>query len=158
MDADCVWLIILRNSVPAIFLYSLKDSGVFEFSRTINLPGNPFELGVEDDKKLIVAVDPSGKEAGEYDVKKSLLRVEYVDGEYRVSEDVIKDAESLDAEVFLNDDVPAEEFERMLYSAETLRKVYFDEKGDEEEIKDELMNEDGLDIKNEGKIKDDTEL
>lgn len=158
MDAEFVWLIILRNRVPAIFLYSLKDSGVFEFSRTINLPGNPFELGVEDDKKLIVAVDPSGKEAGEYDVKKSLLRVEYVNGEYRVSEDVIKDAESLDAEVFLNDDVPAEEFERMLYSAETLRKVYFDEKGDEEEIKDELMNEDGLDIKNEGKTKDDTEL
>lgn len=94
------------------------------------------------------------------------MRVEYADGEYQVSDDVIKDFGAVDAEVLLNDNVPADDYERMLYSAEPLRKVYFEEKGDaeiregsevkdeQEEVKDEPMGEAGPHITHEPEVKD----
>lgn len=97
-----------------------------------------------------MAVDPTHKEAGEERVKKSLLRVECVNGEYQVSDELLKNVGIVDANLFSNDDVPADEYDRMLYSAETLRKVVFDEdRGgadetrEEFEVKDEPMGEAG---------------
>lgn len=128
------------HSVPAIFLFNLQDSGALEFSNTIHLPGNPFEVGVVDDKKLLVAVDPRQKDAGTYDIKKSLLTVEHADGGYKVLEDVIKDAGSLEAEILSSEDIPSDELDKMLYSAETLRKIYPEDKVDAEDIKGEQDN------------------
>lgn len=77
---------------------------------------------------MIVAVDPSRKESGAYDLKKSLLRIKHVDGEYRVSEDVIQHTVDVESEVFFGDDVSAEELDKLLYSAETLRKSNFEDR------------------------------
>ncbi|CAN8099130.1 unnamed protein product [Discula destructiva] len=141
-DNEGMRIVVICERVPAIFLYRLKDSGALEYSSTINLPGNPFEVGVQDNNKLIVAFDPSNKQAGEFDVKKSLLRVEHVGGEYQVSEDVVKDVASVAAEVSSSDDVTPEEFEKMLYSAETLRKIYLEERVPADEINDDADTKD----------------
>lgn len=87
-----------------------------------------------DAQNLIVAIDPSHKEAGAYDVKKSLLRVKHADGEYQVSEDVIRSGSDLEAEVFYGDDVSVQEVNKLLYSTETLRKTNFEDRGDVEEL------------------------
>lgn len=123
------------TSVPAIFLFSLKSTGSLELSRTIDLPGNPFDIGVIDAQNLVVAVDPSHKEAGAYDLNKSLLRVKHLGDEYRVSEDVIQLTADLEAEAFYDEDVPGLEWDKLLYSAETLRKSNFEDREDAEETK-----------------------
>lgn len=107
-----------------------------EPSRTIKIPGNPFDIGVVDGNNLIVAVDPSHKEAGAYDLKQSLLRIKHVDSEYRVSDDVIQNTADLEAEVSL-DDISNLEMGKLLYSAETLRKSNFEDREAAEETKAE---------------------
>lgn len=76
--------------------------------------------------KLVVAADPSQKEdSSAFDLKNSLLKVKYQSGEYQVSDDLVKDlpegSEEEDA------DVSDEELQRLLYSAETLRKLESEE-------------------------------
>jgi hypothetical protein len=107
-------------------MFTLKAAGSLAFSRTITLPGNPLELQVVDGEKLLVAVEPEAREAGEYDAKKSLLKVEHVDGEYRVSDGVVKDVPDLgDNET----DLAEEEMQMLLYSADNLRKMEFEDGG-----------------------------
>lgn len=125
----------MKHSVPAIFLFNLKGADTLEFSRTIDLPGNPFEIAIVDAQHLIVAVDPDHRKAGAYDVRRSLLRVKLVDSEYHVSEDVIQNATVLEAEVSSDDDVSEQELGKLLYTAETLRKGNFEGRGDAEEMK-----------------------
>lgn len=108
------------DSVPALFLFMLKDTGSLEFSQTVHLPGNALEVGVVDGEKLIVAVDPNQKEARDYDLQKSLVMVEYANGEYQIADNVVTDVADLNTEDM---DVPDEEVQRLLYSAETLRKL-----------------------------------
>lgn len=118
-------------SVPAIFLFNMNDKGDLEPSLTIDLPGNPFDVGVVNGQNLIVPVDPTEKgEDGMYDLNKSLLRVTHADGEYRVSEDVIQNAADLETEASAVDEVSSIEMEKMLYSAETLRKSNFEDRED----------------------------
>lgn len=119
------------NSVPAMFLFSMNDKGDLEPSLTIDLPGNPFDIAVVNAQNLIVPVDPTDKqEDGMYDLKRSLLRITHADGEYKVSEDVIQQAEDLDAESSSVDYVSSIEMEKLLYSAETLRKSNFEDRED----------------------------
>lgn len=98
----------------------LKDTGSLEFSRTVNLPYNVLEVGVVDGEKLIVAVDPNRKEAGEYDLQKSLMMVEHANGDYQIPDDPVTNVADLNQEDI---DVSYEELQRLLYSAETLRKL-----------------------------------
>lgn len=112
-------------SVPALFLFTLKDTGSLEFSCTIRLPGNPLDLGVVDAAKIVVAVD-LGQEGIEDDLFKSLLQVERADGEYRIGEDIVKDVPDVGKE---DTDVPVEELNKLLYSAETLRKTDYEDGG-----------------------------
>lgn len=114
------------HSVPAIFMFTLKAAGSLEFSRTITLPGNPLELQVVDGERLLVAVEPKAREAGEYDAKQSILKVEHADGEDRVSDGVVKDVPDLgDNET----DLAEEEMQMLLYSTENLRKMEFEDGG-----------------------------
>lgn len=136
-------------SVPAIFLFNLKDPGALDFTRTINLPGNPFEVGVVDGKTLIVALDPSNKEPGEYSVKKSLVRLAYANGDYQISEDVVKNVGSEEADIFSSEDIPADEYDKMLYSAETLRKIYLEDRIEADEVKEEPEAKDEADVMDE---------
>lgn len=107
-------------------MFTLKATGSLKYSRTIGLPGNPLELEVVDGEKLLVAVEPHAREAGEYDAKKSLLKVEHVNGEYQVSDGVVQDVPDLgDSET----DVTEEEAQLLLYSAENLRKMDFEDGG-----------------------------
>lgn len=116
----------------------MTDKGELEPSLTINLPGNPFDIGVVNAQNLIVPVDPTDKEEdGTYNLKKSLLRVTHADGEYKVSEDVIQHAADLEAEASSVDDVSSLEMEKLLYSAETLRKSNFEDREDGDGIKAE---------------------
>lgn len=109
----------------------MNDKGGVEPSLTIGLPGNPFDIGVVNAQNLIVPVDPAGKEEdGTYDLQKSLLRVTHTDGEYKVSEDVTQDGADLEAEISSVDDVSSIEMEKLLYSAETLRKSNFEDRED----------------------------
>lgn len=117
-----------KHSVPALFLFVLKDTGYLKFSRTIKLPGNPLEVGVVDTTRLVVAVDPI-QETGDYDVFKSLLKVEHADGEYHISDGLVKDIPDVSKE---DANVSAEEMKRLLYSAETLRKLDAEGAGDAE--------------------------
>lgn len=109
----------------------MNDKGDLEPSATIDLPGNPFDIGVDNAQSLIIPVDPTDKaEDGTFDVKKSLLRVTHADGEYKVLEDVIQHATELEAETPSVDDVSSIEMEKLLYSAETLRKSNFEDRED----------------------------
>lgn len=121
--------------MPAIFLFNLDKEGGLEFSRTIDLVGNPFDIGIVDGQTLIVAVDPSHEEAEPFDLSKSLLRIRQVDGEYRVSEDVIQDNADLEADASSEDDISGMERNKMLYSAEMLRKTNFEDRDAAEETK-----------------------
>lgn len=112
-----------KYSVPALFLFILQDTGSLEISRTIRLPGNPLEVGVVDGTNLVVAVEPI-HETGDYDVFKSLLKVEHLNGGYQISEGLVKDVPEVSNE---DSDVSAEELKRLLYSAETLRKLDVEE-------------------------------
>lgn len=113
-------------SVPALFIFNLKDTGSLEFSHSIRLPGNPLEIGIVDGEKLVVATDPSHKEdGGGYDLRKSLLEVKHASGEYQVLDELVKDLpEASEAE---DADIPDEELQRLLYSAEALRKIESEE-------------------------------
>lgn len=79
-----------------------------------------------DGETLLVAAEPNAREASEYDTKKSILKVKHVDGQYQVSDDVVKEIPDLgDNET----DLTEEEMQALLYSAENLRKMEFDEPG-----------------------------
>lgn len=73
-----------------------------------------------DNDKLVVAVDQVHKEVPEHGLEKYLLRVESTNDEYQVLGDLIKDTQDLNTE---DEDIPEEELQRLLYSAETLRKL-----------------------------------
>lgn len=107
-------------------MFTLTAAGSLSASRTISLPGNPLEIEVVNDKTLLVAVEPNTRDGGEQDAKKSLLKVEHVKGEYQVSDEVVQDVPDLsDNET----DVAEDELQMLLYSAENLRKMDFEEGG-----------------------------
>lgn len=119
-------VLVICERVPAIFIFTLKAAGSPEFSRTITLPGNPLELQVVNGERLLIAVEPKAREAGEYDAKQSILKVEHADGEYRVSDGVVRYVPDLgDNET----DLAEEEMQMLLYSAENLRKMEFEDGG-----------------------------
>ncbi|ROW16098.1 hypothetical protein VPNG_01944 [Cytospora leucostoma] len=125
-EEEGVTVLVVVERVPAIFIFTLKANGSLDFSRTIRLPGNPLEVDVVDGETLLVAAEPNARDAGEYDTKKSILKVEHVNGEFQVSDGVINDIPDLgDNET----DLTEEEMQALLYSAENLRKMEFDEPG-----------------------------
>lgn len=116
-------------SVPAVFMFILQASGSLEFSRTISLPGNPMDIAIVSSEKAVVAVDPGHESASGGDLKKSLLKVEHINGEYKASDDLVQDISDLgDGET----DVSEEELQKLLYSAETLRKMESEDGADAE--------------------------
>lgn len=60
---------------------------------------------------------------------KSLLKLEHADGMYQVNDGLVKDIPDISQE---DADVSAEELVKLLYTAETLRKMESDEAGDAE--------------------------
>ncbi|KAJ4396974.1 tRNA (guanine-N(7)-)-methyltransferase non-catalytic subunit trm82 [Gnomoniopsis smithogilvyi] len=134
-DGKEMRILMICERVPAIFLFTLSTTGSLEPSGTIRLPGNPFSIGVVEAQQLIVAVDPSHKDAGAYDLKKSLLRINHLMDEYRVSEDVIQDTAELEAEALSDDDISDMEMDKLLYNAEMLRKSNFEDREAAEETK-----------------------
>ncbi|KUI66780.1 tRNA (guanine-N(7)-)-methyltransferase non-catalytic subunit trm82 [Cytospora mali] len=125
-----VTILAICERVPAIFMFTLKTSGSLEFARMISLPSNPLEVEVVDGERLLVAVEPNALESGEYDAKKSLLKVEHINGEYQVSDEVVNDVPDLgDNET----DIATEEIQMLLYSAENLRKMDFEDGGPDAE-------------------------
>lgn len=116
-----------RHRVPALFLYTLKEAGSLEFVNTIKLTGNPLDVGIVDSAKLVVAVDTStNAAAGDHDLKKSLLKVEQRNGEYQVSEGLIQDIPELED---TSAEILEDELQKLLYTAETLRKLDLEEGG-----------------------------
>lgn len=108
------------SSVPAIFLFTLSATGTLDYVRNISLPGNPLEVEVVDGDRLVVAVEPSRPEGGEYDLSKSLLKVEHVGEQYQVTDGLISQVPDLgEHETNLAED----EVQTLLFNAENLRKT-----------------------------------
>ncbi|KAF3762418.1 hypothetical protein M406DRAFT_265134 [Cryphonectria parasitica EP155] len=119
-------VVVICERVPVLFIYTLQSSASLEFSAAVRLPGNPLDVGVVSGKELVVTVDRDQKDANQDALEKSILGVKYTDGEYVVSDDLIKELPDLGAE---DQDISSEELQSLLYSAETLRKL---ETGDAE--------------------------
>lgn len=107
-------------SVPAIFLFTLKATGTLDYVRNISLPGNPLEIEVLDGDRLVVAVEPTRSESGEYDLSKSLLKVEHVGEQYQVTDGLISHVPDLGEH---ETDLAEDELQTLLFNAENLRKT-----------------------------------
>lgn len=107
-------------SVSAIFLFTLKATGTLDYVRNISLPGNPLEIEVLDGDRLVVAVEPTRSESGEYDLSKSLLKVEYVGEQYQVTDGLISHVPDLGEH---ETDLAEDELQTLLFNAENLRKT-----------------------------------
>lgn len=117
-------------SVPALFIYRLQASGVLEFQSPIILGGPPMDVAVINSKELVVAMDLSLEKDSQNFVSSSLIRVQYVEGGgYSVENKLIKEATAAD----LGDgevDASGADIQKLLYSAETLRKMDFEDGAD----------------------------
>lgn len=107
-------------SVPAIFLFTLSATGTLDYVRNISLPGNPLEVEVVDGDRLVVAVEPTRPEGGEYDLSKSLLKVEHVGEQYQVTDGLISQVPDLGEH---ETDLAEDEVQTLLFNAENLRKT-----------------------------------
>lgn len=107
-------------SVPAIFLFTLKATGTLDYVRNISLPGNPLEIEVLDGDRLVVAVEPTRSESGEYDLSRSLLKVEHVGEQYQVTDGLISQVPDLGEH---ETDLAEDELQTLLFNAENLRKT-----------------------------------
>jgi hypothetical protein len=101
-------------------LFTLRPNGTLEYSRNIGLPGNPLEVEVVDGDRLVVAVEPTRTEGGEYDLSKSLLKVEHVGQDYRVTDGFVGHVPDLGEH---ETDLAEEELQTLLFNAENLRKT-----------------------------------
>jgi hypothetical protein len=104
--------------VPAIFLFTLRPNGTLDYVRNISLPGNPLEVEVVSSDRLVIAVEPA--RAGEYDLSKSLLKVERVGQDYEVADGLIGPVPDLGEH---ETDLAEEELQTLLFNAENLRKT-----------------------------------
>lgn len=109
-----------RYSVPAIFLFTLRSTGTLDYVRNISLPGHPLEIEVVDGDRLVVAVEPTRTHGGEYDLSKSLLRVELEGQEYKVTDGLVGQVPDLGEH---ETDLAEEELQTLLFNAENLRKT-----------------------------------
>lgn len=107
-------------SVPAIFLFTLRETGNLDYVRNITLPGNPLEVEVVDGDRLVVAAEPTRAEGGEYDLSKSLLKVEHVGEQYQVTEGLVGHVPDLGEH---ETDLAEDELQTLLFNAENLRKT-----------------------------------
>lgn len=107
-------------SVPAIFLFTLSATGTLAYVRNISLPGNPLEVEVVDGDSLVVAIEPTRSEGGEYDLSKSLLKVEHVGEQYQVTDGLISHVPDLCEH---ETDLAEDEVQTLLFNAENLRKT-----------------------------------
>lgn len=107
-------------SVPAIFLFTLSTTGTLDYVRNISLPGNPLEVEVVDGDRLVVAVEPTRSEGGEYDLSKSLLKVKHVGEQYQVTDGLISQVPDLGEH---ETDLAEDEVQTLLFNAENLRKT-----------------------------------
>lgn len=108
------------RSVPALFLFTLTASGTMDYVRNISLPGSPLEVEVVDGDRLVVAVEPARAGGGEYDLSKSLLKVERVGEGYQVNDGLIGHVPDLGEH---ETDLAEEEVQTLLFNAENLRKT-----------------------------------
>lgn len=107
-------------SVPAIFLFTLRARGALDYVRNISLPGNPLEVEVVDGDKLVVAVEPTRSEGGEYDLSESLLKVEHMGEQYQVTDGLVGHVPDLGEH---ETDLREDELQTLLFNAENLRKT-----------------------------------
>lgn len=110
--------------MPAIFLFTLRAAGTLDYVRNISLPGNPLEVEVVDGDRLVVAVEPTRSEGEEYDLSKSLLKVEHVGEQYQVTDGLIGQVPDLGEH---ETDLAEDEVQTLLFNAENLRKTDFEE-------------------------------
>lgn len=111
-------------SVPALFLFTLKATGTLDYVRNISLPGNPLEVEVVDGDKLVVTVEPTRAGSGEYDLSKSLLKIEHVGEQYQVTDGLVGHVPDLGEH---ETDLAEDELQTLLFNAENLRKTDFEE-------------------------------
>lgn len=105
--------------MPALFLFTIRSTGTLDYLCNISLPGNPLEVEVVDGDRLVVAVEPA-RTGGEYDLSKSLLKVEYVGEQYQVTGGLIGHVPDLGEH---ETDLAEEELQTLLFNAENLRKT-----------------------------------
>lgn len=108
------------RSVPAIFLFTLAATGSLDYVRNISLPGSPLEVEVVDGDRLVVAVEPARTGGGEYDLSKSLLKVERVGDQYQINDGLIGHVPDLGEH---ETDLSGDEVQTLLFNAENLRKT-----------------------------------
>lgn len=101
-------------------MFALRTTGTLDYLRTINLPGSPLEVEVVDSDRLVVAVEPTRTEGGEYDLSKSLLKVEHVGDQYQVTDGLVGNVPDLGEH---ETDVAEDEMRTLLFNAENLRKT-----------------------------------
>lgn len=106
--------------MPALFLFTIRSTGTLDYLCNIGLPGNPLEVEVVDGDRLVVAVEPTRIGGGEYDLSKSLLKVEYVGEQYQVTSGLIGHVPDLGEH---ETDLAEEELQTLLFNAENLRKT-----------------------------------
>ncbi|POS76926.1 WD repeat domain-containing protein [Diaporthe helianthi] len=119
-EEQAATILVICERVPAIFLFILRPTGTLDYVRNIKLPGNPLEIEVLDGDRLIVAVEPMRHHGGEYDLCKSLLRVEHEGHDYKVTEGLVDQVTDLGEH---ETDLAEEELQTLLFSAENLRKT-----------------------------------
>ncbi|KAJ0121337.1 wd repeat domain-containing protein [Diaporthe amygdali] len=117
-------ILVVCERVPAIFMFSLGATGALDYLRTISIPGMPLEVQVVDEARLVVAVEPVRTGGGEYDLSKSLLKVEHVGDQYQVTDGLVGNAPDLGEH---ETDLAEDELQTLLFSAENLRKTDFEE-------------------------------
>lgn len=121
-----------------LFFYNLDASGTLEFSRPIPLGlANPLDVAVVNSDKLAVAMDLGLSRGGANEHWHSLIQVQRStngSGDYSVGTGLLKSA-AMGASADLGDgeeDASETEVQKLLYSAETLRKTNFEDGADAE--------------------------
>lgn len=113
-------ILVVCERVPALFLFTLKAAGTLDYVRNISLPGSPLEVEVVDGDRLVVAVEPTRSESGEYDLSKSLLKIEHVGEQYQVVDGLVGHVPDLGEH---ETDLAEDELQTLLFNAENLRKT-----------------------------------
>lgn len=100
------------------------------FHSNIVLGGQPLDVAVVNSRELVVAVDLGLEEDSPNFVSSSLIRIQCAEGGvYSVGDQLIKEAMAVD----LGDgevDASGADIQKLLYNAETLRKMDSEDGGD----------------------------
>ncbi|TLD20290.1 hypothetical protein PspLS_08491 [Pyricularia sp. CBS 133598] len=121
------------QSVPAVFLYEINESGSLSHKQTVFLPANPLDVGNKDGN-LIVALDITSQtsrissEYGDIMGAKSCLVYLGEDGQWLVR------LFSVQPDLPLMRNITIDDLHKALYPIESLRKAPIEEREEEPEI------------------------